>query len=202
MNMNSAPNKLLLENKAWSEEIHKHNPEFFKRLAASQSPSFLWIGCSDSRVPPNVITNTMPGEVFVHRNIANMVIEDDLSVLSVIQYAVEVLKIEHVIVCGHYNCGGVAAALQNQKLGIIDGWLSHIRKVYLANKAEVDACPDDEAKARLMVELNVRQQVISVRNTESVQKMWEKSESPTLHGWVYGLEDGLIKELTTISRGQ
>ena len=191
--------KLLLENKAWAEEIRVYNPTYFQDLAQSQSPEFLWIGCSDSRVPANEVTNTSPGEVFVHRNIANMVIPDDLNVLSVIQYAVEVLKVKHVIVCGHYNCGGIAAALSDQKIGIIDQWLAHIKKVYISNKEEVDAQSEEKLRLQLMVEMNVKQQVINLMNTDSVRKSWTQSQYPILHGWIFGLDSGLIKEVVTLS---
>ena len=192
--------KLLLENKAWAEEIEQYNPKYFENLSKSQAPSFLWIGCSDSRVPANEITNTSPGQMFVHRNIANMVIPDDLSVLSVIQYAVEVLKVLHVIICGHYNCGGVVAALGDKKFGIIDNWLAHIKKVHTANREEVNACKSEQEKMQLMVELNVKQQLINLMNTKSVQQAWKRSQYPVLHGWIYGLENGRIKEVFTLTR--
>ena len=190
--------KLLLENKAWAKEISIYNPTYFEDLAKSQSPEFLWIGCADSRVPANEVTNTSPGEMFVHRNIANMVISDDLNVLSVIQFAVEVLKVKHVIICGHYNCGGVIAALSNQKIGLIDNWLAHIKKVYISNKEEVDSHVEESLRLQLMVELNVKQQVINLMNTDSIRRTWAQSEYPVLHGWVYGLTDGLIKEIVTL----
>ena len=191
--------KLLLENKAWAKEVNTYNPSFFKLTGKSQAPEFLWIGCSDSRVSSGEITNTYPGQMFVHRNIANMAISDDLSMLSVVQYAVEVLKVSHVIVCGHENCGGIIAALEGKKMGKIDGWLAHIKKVYLANKAEVDACRSQQEKINLMVELNVKQQIMNLMQTESISKAWKTSQSPELHGWVYGLSTGLITEVVNIS---
>ena len=192
--------KLLLENKAWAQEISQYNPKYFERLAKSQSPEFLWMGCSDSRVPANEITNTQPGEMFVHRNIANQVPADDINVLSVVQYAVEVLKVPHVIVCGHYGCGGVQAALTDQKFGLLDHWLEHIRKVNRANKDELNTCKTEEEKLNLAVEINVKQQVINLMHSDSIQKMWKKSPYPVLHGWVYGLRDGIIKEIVMLTK--
>ena len=191
--------KLLLENKAWAQEMITYNPRYFERTAVVQTPDFLWIGCSDSRVPANEITNTSPGQMFVHRNIANMVIKDDLNLLSVVQYGVEVLKIKHIIICGHHRCGGVMAALQGQKMGLIDNWLAHIKKVYVANKAEIDACSSEDERCNLTAELNVKQQVINLMQTDIVGKAWKHSRYPELHGWIYGLENGLIREIVTLT---
>ncbi|MEX0636163.1 MAG: carbonic anhydrase, partial [Ferruginibacter sp.] len=185
--------KLLLENKAWAAEQQIADPEFFKRLQDQQAPEFLWIGCSDSRVPPNQITNTQPGEMFIHRNIANLVVNTDLNLLSVLQYAVEVLKVKHVIVCGHYGCGGVKAAMSNKSFGLIDNWLKEIKDVIRMNKEELDEIADDNHKFDRMVEINVREQVLSLAKTTIIQNAWKNGHLPHLHGWVYGLKDGLIK---------
>jgi len=190
--------RLLLQNKAWSEEAQEQDKDFFKRLENTQSPKFLWIGCSDSRVPANEITGTDPGEMFVHRNIANMVVHTDLNLLSVLQYAIEVLKVEHVIVCGHYNCGGVKAALTNQSFGLINKWLRNIKEVYKMHAAELDAFTDDQKKLDRLVELNVIEQCNDLIKTSIVQKAWKDRNAPQIHGWVYGLSNGLISELITI----
>jgi carbonic anhydrase len=190
--------KLLLQNKAWSEEARENDSNYFKRLENTQSPKFLWIGCSDSRVPANEITGTNPGEMFVHRNIANMVVHTDLNLLSVLQYAIDVLKVEHVIVCGHYNCGGVKAALTNQSFGLINKWLRNIKEVYKMHAAELDAIKDEQAKLDKLVELNVVEQCNDLIKTSIVQKAWQKRKAPQIHGWVYGLSNGLITELVTI----
>jgi carbonic anhydrase len=185
--------RLLLENKAWALEQKVKDPEFFKRLENQQAPEFLWIGCSDSRVPPNQITNTQPGEMFIHRNIANLVVNTDINLLSVLQYAVEVLKVKHVIVCGHYGCGGVKAAMTQKGYGIIDNWLKEIKDVYRINKEELDEVNDDEVKFDKMVEMNVREQVFNLAKTTIIQKAWKMEQRPQLHGWVYRLSDGIIK---------
>ena len=190
--------KLLLQNKAWSEEKIHHDKNFFLRLANQQRPKFLWIGCSDSRVPANEITGTDPGEVFVHRNIANMVVHTDLNLLSVLQYAVEVLKVEHIIVCGHYGCGGVEAALGHQSFGLINKWLRNIKEVYKTYESEIDALPDHKDRVNRLVELNVLEQCQDLLKTSIIQKAWKERKSPEIHGWVYGLDNGLVKELTTI----
>jgi carbonic anhydrase len=190
--------KLLLQNKAWSEEKLQVDKEFFNRLAHQQRPKFLWIGCSDSRVPANEITGTDPGEVFVHRNIANMVVHTDLNLLSVLQYAVEVLKVEHIIVCGHYGCGGVEAALGHQSFGLINKWLRNIKEVYKTYETEIDSIPDHKARVNRLVELNVLEQCQDLLKTSIIQKSWKDRKSPEIHGWVYGLDNGLVKELTTI----
>lgn len=185
--------KLLLQNKAWAAEMVAENPQFFEKLSKLQTPNFLWIGCSDSRVPANQVTGTQPGEVFVHRNIANLVVEDDLNVLSVLEYAVVHLKIQHIIICGHYGCGGVKAALTDQSFGIIDPWLKNIKNVIAANKAELDSIKDEDAKADRLVELNVKQQVLNIANTETVKTARNNGAKLDIHGWVYGLKDGIIK---------
>jgi carbonic anhydrase len=187
--------KLLLENKAWVYETLMDDPEYFSRLAVNQEPEFLWIGCSDSRVPANKITGTHPGELFVHRNIANVVMQDDLNVLSVIDYAVAHLKVKHIIVCGHYGCGGVKAAMTNKSFGILDKWLLNIKNVYEANHHEIDALTDPEAKADLLVEHNVKQQVINISKTATIQNAWQHDNLPQIHGWVYGIKDGLLKQI-------
>ncbi len=190
--------KLLLQNKAWSEEMIETDSTFFKKLAHQQKPKFLWIGCSDSRVPANEITGTDPGEIFVHRNIANMVVHTDLNMLSVLQYAVEVLKVEHIIVCGHYGCGGVAAALTNNNLGLINKWLRNIKEVYKMYKTEVDAIEDPVAKANKLVEYNVIEQCQDLIKTSIIQKSWKQRKAPHIYGWVYGLDNGLVTELVKI----
>ena len=190
--------RLLLENKAWAAEQIAEDPGYFNRLANLQSPEFLWIGCSDSRVPANVITGTLPGEVFVHRNIANLVVEDDINMLSVLHFAVAYLKVQHVIVCGHYGCGGIKAALTDDSYGVLDKWLVHIKEVRDANAAELRALPDDDARADLLSELSVKQQVINIANTDSIKKAWETGDAPVIHGWIYGLKDGLLKPLSKV----
>ncbi|MCU0385124.1 MAG: carbonate dehydratase [Flavihumibacter sp.] len=185
--------KLLLENKAWAAEAVEDDPDFFKRLENIQRPDFLWIGCSDSRVPANEITNTQPGEIFVHRNIANMVVHTDLNLLSVLEYAVVHLKVKHVIVCGHYGCGGVKAAMTQHNFGIINKWLRNIKDVYRFHRDEIDAIPDEEERTNRLVELNVIEGVMNLAKTSIIQKAWKYNQQPHLHGWVYGLKDGLIK---------
>lgn len=189
--------KLLLENKAWAAEQVGTDPEYFTRLSHQQTPEFLWIGCSDSRVPANEITNTAPGEIFVHRNIANMVVHTDLNMLSVLQYAVQVLKVQHIIVCGHYGCGGVKAALSHKNLGLINKWLRNIKDVYFFHKEELDALKDDAQVDRL-TELNVQEQVMNLAKTSIVQMAWRSEQRPTLHGWVYRLSDGVLHNLIRV----
>jgi carbonic anhydrase len=190
--------KLLLQNKAWSEEKLELDKDFFNRLAHQQKPKFLWIGCSDSRVPANEITGTDPGEVFVHRNIANMVVHTDLNLLSVLQYAVNVLEVDHVIVCGHYGCGGIEAALGNKSFGLINKWLRNIKEVYKMYQAEIDAIGNHADRVNRLVELNVLEQCQDLLKTSIIQKAWHDRKAPEIHGWVYGLNNGLINELTTI----
>ena len=193
--------KLLLENKAWAEEKSLSNPEYFKVLAAQQAPEFLWIGCSDSRVPTNQITGTLPGEIFVHRNISNLVVNTDLNMLSVLQYAVEVLKVKHVIVCGHYGCGGIKAAMGKHHYGIINHWLKNIKDVYRMYRNEVDSLPTEDERVDRLTELNVREQIFNLAKTSIIQKAWKEDNRPHLHGWVYGLNDGIIKPICDMEPG-
>ena len=190
--------KLLLQNKAWSEEMREKDSEYFSRLANQQKPKFLWIGCSDSRVPANEVTGTDPGEIFVHRNIANMVVHTDLNLLSVLQYAVEVLKVEHIIVCGHYGCGGVQAALQNNNMGLINKWLRNIKEVYKMYQSEIDSIAEASGRVDRLVELNVVEQCNDLLKTSIIQKAWKAEKRPIIHGWAYGLVNGLVTELVTI----
>jgi carbonic anhydrase len=186
--------KLLLENKAWASEKVHVDPEYFSRLADIQKPEFLWIGCSDSRVPANEITNTQPGEIFVHRNIANMVIHTDVNLLSVLDYAVTHLKVKHVIVCGHYGCGGVKAAMSNHDFKqVLNMWLRNIKDVYRNHREELNTISDEQQKFDRLVELNVQEQVMHLAKTSIIQRAWKNEQRPHLHGWVYGLKDGLIK---------
>ncbi len=189
--------KLLLENKAWSEHKVAVDPEYFQRLAHVQTPEFLWIGCSDSRVPGEIIVNAKPGEMFIHRNIANQMVATDFNCLSVLQYAVDVLKVKHIIVCGHYNCGGIKAALAKQKpdLVITNKWLMHIKQTYRFHKHEIDGLPTEEQRVNRLVELNVIEQAHIIAHTSIVQNAWHKEQRPLIHGWVYGLSDGLLKPL-------
>jgi carbonic anhydrase len=193
--------KLLLENKAWAAEKVTDDPDFFNRLAHLQTPEFLWIGCSDSRVPANEITGTQPGEIFVHRNVANMVVHTDLNLLTVLEYAVHHLKVKHVIVCGHYGCGGVKASMTNQNFGIINKWLRNIKDVYRFHREELDNIKDEESRVNRMVELNVQEQVMNLAKTSIIQKAWKQNQYPHLHGWVYGLKDGLIKPVFEMEAG-
>lgn len=190
------PAKLLLENKAWSEDMTRRDPGYFEHLAIEQHPDFLWIGCADSRVPAETVVNADPGEIFVHRNIANQVITTDFNCLSVLQYAISVLKVKHIIVCGHYGCGGVKAALQPQSsdLLIANQWLLHIKDVYRLHQDELEAI-DPGKKVDRLIELNIIEQVYRLAHTSIVQWAWKYGHKPTVHGWVYGLQDGLLNEL-------
>ena len=191
--------KLLLQNKEWSEEIREKDPDYFKRLAPSQAPKFLFIGCADSRVPATEITGTHPGDMFVHRNIANMVVHTDFNLLSVLEYAVEHLKVEHVIVCGHYGCGGVKAAIEHKSYGLLNKWLRNIKEVYRLYEDELEKMEEGgPEQVNRLVELNVIEQCNDLVKTSIIQKAWQGSNKPTVHGWVYNLEDGLIKELFNI----
>lgn len=190
--------KLILENKAWAKSKIDIDQDYFVKMAKDQNPEYLWIGCSDSRVPPSEITNTDPGEMFVHRNIANLVIHTDLNFLSVLQYAVENLKVRHVIVCGHYNCGGVRAAISHQSLGLIDNWVRNIEDTYFTHKIEVDAIKDESLKVNRLVEFNVIEQVRNLSHTSIIQRSWNHLQQPFIHGWVYDINTGLIKELITL----
>lgn len=194
--------KLLLENKAWATEKVTEDPDYFSRLEHLQTPEFLWIGCSDSRVPANEITGTQPGEIFVHRNIANMVVHTDLNLLSVLQYAVDILKVKHIIVCGHYGCGGVKAAMTRHSYGIINKWLRNIKDVYRIHRDEVNSTPNEEEQLDRLIELNVQEQVINLAKTSIVQQAWKDRQGPDLHGWVYSLHNGIIKPVFEMPAGQ
>lgn len=187
--------KILDNNKKWVKSKLAINPNFFKRLAEKQNPPLLWIGCSDSRVPANEIIGAEPGEVFVHRNIANMVVHSDMNMLSVLDYAVNVLKVKHVIVCGHYGCGGVKAAMGNTSVGIIDNWVRHIKDTYRFHQQELDDIEDENERFNKFVEINVREQVMDLAKTSIVQNAWKNGQELTLHGWVYGLNDGYVTDL-------
>ncbi len=193
--------KLLLANKAWAEEQKIIDPDFFTRLAAQQAPEFLWIGCSDSRVPADKITGTDPGEIFVHRNIANLVVNSDINMLSVLQYAVEVLQVKHVIVCGHYGCGGIKAAMTRNHLGIISHWLKNIKDTYSKYRDEVDSLQDEEMRSDKLTEISVQEQVMNLAKTSIIQKAWKTRQGPHLHGWVYGLKNGIIKPVCEMAAG-
>lgn len=195
MKLEESYNRLLVNNKAWVSSMLKQDPNYFKKLALGQSPEYLWIGCSDSRVPANEITGTLPGEMFVHRNIANMVVHSDMNLLSVLSYAVEVLKVKHIIVCGHYGCGGVIAAMGNKQFGLIDNWLRHIKDVYRYHHKELDAIKDENERARRFVEVNVMEQVHDLGKTSIVQKAWNNNQELHIHGWVYDISEGIIKDL-------
>jgi carbonic anhydrase len=183
------------QNREWSAKMTETEPDYFRRLAEQQAPDFLWIGCSDSRVPANQIVGMLPGELFVHRNVANLVYPSDLNCLSVIEYAVDVLQVRHIIVCGHYGCGGIRAALDNQVHGLIDNWLTRIKDIYVRNSKEIDGLDNEEKRVNRMCELNVIDQVKSVTHTTIVQEAWARGQELAVHGWVYGLEDGLVKDL-------
>ena len=186
---------LFESNREWAERIEQEQPGFFEQLSKQQNPEYLWIGCADSRVPANEIINLPPGEVFVHRNIANLVVHTDLNCLSVIQYAVEVLKVKHIIVCGHYGCGGVRAAMDEANHGLIDNWLRHIRDVYRFHRTTLDAIEDADERRDRLCELNVIEQVSNVGNTTMVRDAWAAGQDLALHGWIYPLEDGLLHDL-------
>ena len=190
--------KLLLENKAWAAEQLIENPKYFENLSQVQTPEFLWIGCSDSRVPANQITGTLPGEVFVHRNIANLVVENDVNLLSVLHYAVNYLKVKNIIVCGHYRCGGVKAALSNDSFGILDKWLINLKKVRDANHEYLQSLPDEVLREDALAELSVKQQVRNLIDTTIIQDAWKSDRRPSIHGWIYGLQDGLLKPLMMV----
>jgi carbonic anhydrase len=193
--------KLLLNNKVWAQEKVAEDPDFFKRLAKAQTPETLWIGCSDSRVPANEVIGALPGEVFVHRNVANVVVHTDVNLLSVLQFAVEELKVKDVIVCGHYGCGGVKAALGHRHLGILNKWLRNIKDVYRLHSDEFTLLKTDEEKVNKLVELNIKEQVMNLAKTSIIQKAWKYSNGPHLHGWVYGLNDGILKQVFEMPHG-
>jgi carbonic anhydrase len=182
-------------NRDWSTRIRERDPAFFERLRRAQRPELLWIGCSDSRLPPDLLLGKLPGEIFVHRNVANVVVHTDLNCLSVLQYGVDVLKVKHVVVCGHYGCGGVRAAMTAQPLGLIDNWLRHIRDVSMANRAALEAIEDPRARESRLCELNVAAQVANVCHTTIVQDAWRRGQPLTVHGWIYDLSDGLLRDL-------
>lgn len=187
--------QLFENNRRWRDSCLASDPDFFARLAQQQAPKYLWIGCSDSRVPANQIIDVQPGSVFVHRNIANVVVHTDFNCLSVLQFAVEVLNVEHIIVCGHYNCGGVRAALRQPQLGLIDNWLRHIKDIYEKHFDEIQRLEDETAQINRLCELNVREQVANVTATTIVQNAWHAGKKLEIHGWIYGLEDGLLRDL-------
>jgi carbonic anhydrase len=190
-----SPTKLIANNRAWAAARVKQDPTFFTRLASQQAPSFLWIGCSDSRVPANEIVGLDPGELFVHRNVANVVVHTDLNCLSVLQYAVDVLKVRHVIVCGHYGCGGIRAALDGTAHGLIDNWLQHVQDVKEAHQSELLGLADVDVRINRLAELNVMEQVRNIARTTIIQDAWRRDQPLELHGWIYGLRDGLIQDL-------
>lgn len=183
------------QNAEWSRKMREHEPEFFTRLTEQQAPAYLWIGCSDSRVPANEIVGLLPGELFVHRNVANLVIHTDLNCLSVLQYAVEVLRVRHVIVCGHYGCGGVHAAASNTRLGLIDNWIRHVRDIQQKHAEHLDEIFEPDQRLRRLCELNVIEQVMNVSQTTVIQDAWERGQSVSVHGWIYALRDGLLRDL-------
>ncbi|NMG36507.1 carbonate dehydratase [Azoarcus sp. TTM-91] len=194
--------QLFNNNKAWSERIHAEDPEFFSRLAAQQSPEYLWIGCSDSRVPANQIIGLAPGEVFVHRNVANVVVHTDLNALSVIQYAVDVLRVKHILVVGHYGCGGVKAALNNNRLGLIDNWLRHVQDVRDRHEGALAAIEDPNARVDRLCEFNAMQQVVNICHSSVLREAWERGQGVAVHAWCYGLKDGLVRELGVAARSR
>ena len=187
---------LFESNRSWADEVKARDPDFFRTLVGQQSPNYLWIGCADSRVPANEIVGLLPGELFVHRNVANIVVHTDLNCLSVLQYAVDVLGVEHVIVCGHYGCGGVQAALRNSRLGLIDNWLRHVHDVMNKHRARLNELPDEASRLRRLCELNVMEQVLNVSETTIVQSAWDRGKALEVHGWIYDLHDGLLKDLS------
>ena len=193
--------QLFDNNRAWSERIRASDPAFFQRLSQQQRPRYLWIGCADSRVPANEIVDLQPGELFVHRNVANVVVHSDLNCLSVMQFAVEVLSVEHIIVCGHYGCSGVSVALQNKRVGLADNWLRHVQDVHSKHDAHVAMVADSRARLDRLCELNVIEQVANVCQTTIVRDAWDRGQPLAVHGWVYGLDDGLVRDLrTTVSK--
>jgi carbonic anhydrase len=193
---------LFANNRRWAAQVAADKPSFFDELVEQQTPEFLWIGCSDSRVPANEIVGLMPGELFVHRNVANVVVHTDLNCLSVLQYAVDVLKVGHVIVCGHYGCGGVRAAIEDARLGLIDNWLRHVQDVQARHREQMAGINDPEARLRRLCELNVVEQVRNVCETTVVRDAWQRGQALTVHGWIYGLSDGLLKDLGLSARSQ
>lgn len=193
--------KLLKSNKEWAAAQLQEDPGYFDRLTELQTPEILWIGCSDSRVPADRITGTHPGEIFVHRNISNLVIHTDLNMLSVLQFAVEILKVKHIIVCGHHNCGGVSAAMSHKSFGLMDQWIWHIKNVYRIHREEIDAMETQEEQHQLLTELNVKEQVLNLAKTSIIQNAWKNEHLPHLHGWVYDLRDGIINPVFEMEAG-
>jgi carbonic anhydrase len=194
--------ELFSNNRRWAENIKSKDPEFFKKLSRQQAPQYLWIGCSDSRVPANEIVGLLPGELFVHRNVANLVIEHDLNCLTVLNFAVGVLKVKHIIICGHYNCGGVAAAITKNQDALIDNWLVHLRKLYNKNKSKLSQFTDQHLLVNKLCEINVKEQVLNVSKTQIVQQAWNKKQELFLHGWIYDIADGLLQDLDVSVSGQ
>ncbi len=194
--------ELLQDNKAWAAEMLANDPDFFNKLSGIQSPEFLWIGCSDSRVPANQITNTQPGEIFVHRNVANLVINTDVNLLSVLDYAVNHLKVKHVIVCGHYGCGGIKASMSKTDYKpVLNMWLRNIKDVHRIHREELDMITDEDKKFDRLTELNVQEQIFNLAKTSIIQRAWKEEQRPELHGWVYGLKDGIIKPVYEMKAG-
>jgi carbonic anhydrase len=186
---------LFASNRAWAAEMTRQDPDFFRRLSLQQAPQYLWIGCSDSRVPANQIVGLLPGEMFVHRNVANVVVHTDLNCLSALQFAVEVLRVGHVIVCGHYGCGGVLAALRDDRLGLVDNWLRHVQDVRSKHQAQLDGLETEAERHDRLCELNVIEQVVNVSQTTVVRDAWSRGQALAVHGWIYGLQDGLLRDL-------
>ena len=187
--------KLFDNNRVWARRMTRVNRRFFADLARQQKPKYLWIGCADSRVPANEIVGLLPGEIFVHRNVANLVIHTDINCLSVLQYAVEILEVEHIIVCGHYGCGGIEAAVEDHRHGLIDNWLRHVRDVYQRHAVELDKETDRKTLLNRLCELNIQEQVLNVANTTTIQDAWGRSQDLAVHGWVYDIRDGLLRDL-------
>ncbi|KAB2969702.1 MAG: carbonate dehydratase [Thermoanaerobaculia bacterium] len=193
---------LIENNRAWAEAMTRSDPDFFRRLGGQQAPRYLWIGCSDSRVPANQIVGLLPGEMFVHRNVANLVVHTDLNCLSALQFAVDVLRVAHVVVCGHYGCGGVLAALRGDRLGLVDNWLRHVQDVRDRHREQLDALATERLRHDRLCELNVVEQVVNVCRTTVVREAWARGESLAVHGWVYGIGDGLLHDLGLCVSGE
>jgi carbonic anhydrase len=188
-------NNLFIKNREWAADITSRDPEFFRRLSQQQAPEHLWIGCSDSRVPANEIVGLAPGEMFVHRNVANVVVHSDLNCLSVMQFAVDVLRVKHIIVCGHYGCGGVRATLRDDRLGLVDNWLSHVQDVRIKHQQQLDSLATDEDRVNRLCELNVIEQLVNVSQTTVVRDAWARGQQLAVHGWIYGLNNGLLRDI-------
>ncbi|WP_333608252.1 carbonate dehydratase [Arsukibacterium sp.] len=186
---------LFVNNKNWADQIERDQPGFFKQLSEQQAPEYLWIGCSDSRVPANEIVGLMPGELFVHRNVANLVLHSDMNCLSVLQYAIDILKVKHILVVGHYGCGGVKAAMLKQRVGFVDNWLRHVKDVYAMHREDIEQFEDEDQRVNRLIELNVVEQVRNLCHTSFVQEAWERGQPLTVHGWVYSLRNGRVKDL-------